>query len=196
MVDLDIRWRWRVAGLTFVACAAAGIASAQQQVPPKPDAALAKPALKISAMTERAVVHADAVKAQIFRGTALSDAQKQSIMSNLAGVGLSQQTAPKTMQQFIGPVPPAEASGMACIVNYAGTTAELIALRKTVAGLVAKNKPRTCRRSSRAFRRIVPTRSCTTTSICWPSSRRSSRWPSVQGVAWRDMLPRRSCSSA
>lgn len=93
-----------------------------------------------AAIAERSVVHADAFKSEVFKGAALSEAQKQAILSNLAGVGLSQQTAPKTMQQFFGPVPPDKATGMACVINYAGTTAELLALRKTVAGLIEKNK--------------------------------------------------------
>ena len=88
----------------------------------------------------RSVVHADAFKAEVFKGAALSEAQKQAVLSNLAGVGLSQQTAPQTMQQYFAPVPPMQATGMACVINYAGTTAELLALRKTVAALIEKNK--------------------------------------------------------
>ncbi len=141
MADPEVtKRRWRLQAAVLVSCLSAVAASAQQQTPPRPEAAVVKRPALAAAMAERSVVHADTFKAEVFKGTALSESQKQSVLSNLAGVGLSLQTAPTTMQQFFGPVPPAQATGMACVINYAGTAAELLALRKIVAGLIEKNK--------------------------------------------------------
>jgi hypothetical protein len=126
--------------VALAGCLPAATAWAQQNVPPRPEATAVRRTPLAAAVAERTVVHPDAFKAEVFKGAALTEGQKQAVLKNMAGAGLSQQIVPGTMQQYFGPVPPGQATGMACTMNYAGTPAELASLRKTVAGLVEKNK--------------------------------------------------------
>ena len=123
----------------FIGCLGTVTAGAQQQMPPEPKATISRPPLD-AARAERKLVPASAFRTDVFKDSLLSEDQKRTILGNLAIVGLSLQTAPTTMQQFFAPVPPSQATGMACFANFAGTPAEMLALKKTVAGLVEKNK--------------------------------------------------------
>jgi len=130
------RLRRFVVALPALLCLAAtsGVV-AQQQTPPTP----AQPITRVSPAAGTASPHMAELaqrKSTLFRGLAMTEAQQNILLGNLGAVGCLPM---KVMQQTM-PVPPALASGEACLTNYSGTPEQLSALRFAVERMVKQNK--------------------------------------------------------